>query len=173
MRLCRGLALICIKWRRRNLLQCAERDVPTQEAAGVTVNAVANGRSGRLKRETKQLAELRRELCAEQDRLLVMLKEVRDELNQIGAWVGDRDVNQLILASEIVITIAERERFMEMSVARIPVVLSKIESRLLRLGELLRASQRRAWCHQVAPRCRLVDLWSIPRSMPVSPHPRH
>ena len=120
--------------------------------------AAVHGPSNRVKRETKQLAQLRRELCAEQDRLLVMLKEVRDKLNQIGTWVEDHDVSHLVLAFEIVITIAERERFMKMRAARIPVVLSQIESRLWRLGELLRGSQQRAWCHQVAPQCGLRDL---------------
>jgi hypothetical protein len=96
------------------------------------------------KRETNELAQLRRELCAERLRVLVMLKDARDGLCPLAAGGADRSASQLILAFKIVITIVERENFMEMKANRIPVVLRRIENRLSRLGELLGNAAQRA-----------------------------
>lgn len=119
------------------------------------INAESLGQS---RHEETDLARLRRELCAERDELLTALKEQRDKLRDVTARAEDRDARQLILALEIVITIAEREDFAQMRTDRIAVVLRQLENRLRRLAGLMHGSHQRASCHVAALQCALADL---------------
>jgi hypothetical protein len=83
------------------------------------------------------LRDTRRNLEAERRRVLLTLREARDKIRQIGQ-LSETDTPDLDLAFDIVITVAERESFLDMPAERIPVVLRQLEIRLLRLKGMIR-----------------------------------
>ena len=118
----------------------------------MTVDTAVYGHPTCGRHETNELMQLRHELGAERDRILLTLRAGRDNLNQTRGAAADRDVDQLILAFEIIIAIIERENFAAMAAERLPVVLHQIEGRLWRLGGLIQVMRQRASCPEAAPR---------------------
>lgn len=90
-----------------------------------------------------RLGSTRRTLEAERCGVLITLKDARDKIRQIGRLSEAEDTLDLKLAFEIVITVAERESFIDMPAERIPIVLRQLEIRLLRLRGMIRDSQSR------------------------------
>lgn len=107
------------------------------------------------------LETARRELQAERSRLLIILKDGCDKLRQIDRLSEDAGTGPLILAYEIVIAIAERETFTDMPTERIPIVLSQIENRLLRLKRMLRDAQSKGRCVRTAPTSGLASAFRL------------
>lgn len=87
------------------------------------------------------LGSMRRNLEAERCRVLITLKEARDKIRQVGQLSETEHAPDLELAFEIVITVAERESFLDMPAERIPIVLRQLEIRLLRLKGMIRDLQ--------------------------------
>jgi hypothetical protein len=93
--------------------------------------------------QAPDLDALRRDLEAEHARLAINLRAAHDLLETLRQPTEQTEFDDLLLGYKTLITIAERENFINMPPERMAVVIAQVTSRLDRLGQMLRDMQVR------------------------------